>query len=566
MNFFKLFLPLIFFLGLGVEVSSAAFSRPTNNVLKIGMTQEFENMNPLIKQMMATTYIYEMVGRGLTVLDASGKRIPQLALTIPTLKNKGAELFTENGVKKLKASWEIKQTANWGDGVPVTGHDIKFSWNVALSPKVSIGSSEIYNNIEKIIVDKKDSKKFTFIFKKAKWDYNQMEAFAIVPKHLEEIIFKKYGKLPEGYSKNSLYSKNPSHPGLYNGPYVIEDIKLGSHVSLRRNPHFYGKQAKIKKIILKLIPNTGTLEANLRAGNIDMISIIGMTLDQAIAFEKKTSNSKLPFQVNFKQGLVYEHIDLQLGNPILKDVNVRKALVHSINRKKLTDALFSGKQKPAIHNIAPIDPWYTGDPNKIVLYKHSRRIAKKLLDQAGWIMNEDGFRYKDGKKLTFQFMTTSGNKLRELVQVFLKNEWSKVGIEVLIKNEPPRVYFGETVKKSKYPAMAMFAWISSPESTPRSMFHSKEIPSKANGYRGQNTPRWVNKDVDALLDKIDVTFESDERVKLVEKLLFHYTNEVPVIPLYYRSDISITPKNLNGYSLTGHQYSAANHVEKWNLL
>ena len=112
----------------------------------------------------------------------------------------------------------------------------------------------------------------------------------------------------------------------------------------------------------------------------------------------------------------------------------------------------------------------------------------------------------------------------------------------------------------------MFAWISSPESTPRSMFHSKEIPSKANGYRGQNTPRWVNKDVDALLDKIDVTFESDERVKLVEKLLFHYTNEVPVIPLYYRSDISITPKNLNGYSLTGHQYSAANHVEKWNLL
>lgn len=566
MKFFKLFLPLMILMGLGAEVSIAAFKRPTNHVLKIGMTQEFENMNPLIKQMMATTYIYEMVGRGLTVLNAKGKRIPQLAVSIPTFKNKGAERFTEKGVKKLKANWEIKQEANWGDGIPVTGYDIRFSWKVARSPKVSVGSSEIYNNIEKIIINKKNPKKFTLIFKKAKWDFNQMEAFAIVPRHLEESIFKKYGNLPEGYSKNSLYSKKPSHPGLYNGPYVIDDIKLGSHVSLRRNPHFYGNQAKIRKIILKLIPNTGTLEANLRAGNIDMISILGMSLDQAIAFEKKASRSKLPFQVNFKPGLIYEHIDLQLGNPILKDVNVRKALVHSINRKKLTDALFSGKQKPAIHNIAPIDPWYTGDPDKIVLYKHSRRMAKKLLDAAGWITKEDGFRYKEGKKLSFQFMTTSGNKLRELVQVFLKNEWSKVGVEVLIKNEPPRVYFGETVKKSKYPAMAMFAWISAPESTPRSMFHSSEIPSKKNGFKGQNSPRWVNKDVDSLLDKIDVTFEADERAKLVEKVLYHYTNEVPVIPLYYRSDISITPRNLKGYNLTGHQYSAANHVELWNLL
>mgnify|MGYP004003646685 FL=1 len=547
-------------------LSHSAISRkPSNNVLKIGMTQEFENMNPIIKQMMATSYIYEMVGRTLVVLDEKGKWIPQLVKKYPTLENGLAKMYTEKGVKKIKVQWEMKDLASWGDGTPVTGYDVEFSHKIALSKNISVGETEVYAQVEKIIVDKKNPKKFTFINEKAKWSFNQLATFQIVPKHLESAVFDKFGKDKEGYSKNSIYSVNPTHPGLYNGPYKIQEIKLGSHVTLVPNPTFYGKAPKIQKIILKLIPNTGTLEANLRSGNIDMISILGLTLDQAISLDKKLKKEKSSHRVNFKQGLIYEHIDLQLSNPILKDINVRKALVHSINRQKLTQALFEGKQTPALHNVAPIDTWFTKDPKKVVVYKYSRRKAKKLLDKAGWKMGKDGYRHKDGKKLGFQLMTTSGNKLRELVEVYLQEEWKKIGVEISIKNEPPRVYFGETVKKSKFPAMAMFAWISSPENTPRSTFHSKSIPTDKNGYSGQNAPRWKNKSVDKLIDEIDVTFDSDKRKELVHKVLYHYTNEVPVIPLYYRSDISVTPKNLVGYKLTGHQFSSGNHVEGWEL-
>jgi peptide/nickel transport system substrate-binding protein len=382
---------------------------------------------------------------------------------------------------------------------------------------------------------------------------------------LEEPVFKKYRKEKEGYSKNSLYTTDPTNVGLYNGPYVVKEMKLGSHVVLTPNKHFYGVQPKIQKVILKLIPNTGTLEANLRSGQIDMISVLGMSFDQALAFEKKVKKEKLPYDVKFRQSLTYEHIDLQFKNEILQDIKVRKALVHAIDRDQLVKALFEGKQFKAIHNLAPIDPWYTKDPKKIVLYKYSRRKAKKLLDEAGWKLGKDGFRYKDGKKLTLLLMTTAGNKVRELVEQYLQNEWKKVGIDIQIKNEPARVYFGETVHKAKYPAMAMYAWISSPENTPRSTMHSSNIPSAKNSYSGQNSGGWNNKEVDRLIEAIDLEFDAKKRLDLVHKLAYQYTNEVPVIPLYYRAEVAVSPKNMTGHTLTGTQFSATNHVEKWSL-
>ena len=54
-------------------VGGTALAKPNNDELKIAVTQEFENLNPLIMQMYTTSYIYKMVGRCLNVLDPDGK-------------------------------------------------------------------------------------------------------------------------------------------------------------------------------------------------------------------------------------------------------------------------------------------------------------------------------------------------------------------------------------------------------------------------------------------------------------------------------------------------------------
>jgi peptide/nickel transport system substrate-binding protein len=547
-------------------MSAQALAAPTNTELKIGIAQEFENLNPIIMSMSASSYMYRLVGRSLVVLDADAKWVPQLAKSIPSLENGGAKLVDgAGGKKKVVAVWEIIDNAKWGDGKPVICDDFVFSRKVAISNFVSVGEKEQWTQVEKIEVDPKNPKKCTFTYEKARWDFYQLAQFFPLPKHVEESVFNKYGKQKEGYEKNSNYVRNPTNPALYNGPYVISEVKLGSHVTFLPNKFFYGQAPHIQKIIVKVIPNTGTLEANLRSGTIDMIATLGLDFDQALAFEKKVKAESLPYNVDFVPSVTYEHIDLNLDNPILKDVKVRQALVYAINREDLVKALYEGKQQAAFHNISPKDPWFTADPKQITVYRYSKREAGKLLDEAGWKMGADGYRTKDGKRLSLVLGTTAGNKTRETVQVYLQNQWKQAGVEVLIKNEPARVFFDETTRKRKFNAMALFAWVSSPEASPRSNLSTAAIPTNANGWSGQNFPGWSNKEVDTALDNLDVEFNAKKRADLAHIILKNYTAEVPVIPLYYRSDISVVPKNLQNYRMTGHQFAETNTVELWNL-
>ncbi len=552
-------------LALITSVSMAAPMKVANNEFKIGISQEFETLNPLIMQMVASVYIYSMVGRTLVTLDTNGKWITQLAKSIPSIENGQAKLSTVGGKKVLTAQWEIKEQARWGDGTPITCSDFAFSREVAGNNKVSVGSKEVFTMVEKVEWDPNNPKKCKFTYDKPRWDFYQLSQFYPLPRHLEEPIYTKFSAENEGYEKNSNYSKNPTQAGLYNGPYLVSEVKLGSHIALTPNPHFYGSAPKLKKVIVKVIPNTATLEANLRSGTIDTVSSLGFTFDQAISFDKKVKSEGLTYNVIFKPSLTYEHIDLNLDNPLLKDVRVRKALLFALNRQELVQALFNGKQPVALHNLATIDPWFTNDPKKIVIYNYDKRKAGQLLDEAGWKLSNDGIRYKDGQKLSLQLLTTAGNKVRETVQTFLQSQWKSVGIEVLLKTEPARVFFGETMNKRQFSAMGMYAWNSSPEANLRPQFHSSNIPSEKNGFSGQNQMGWKNPKVDELLDLIEAEFNPKKRAQLAQKVLWHYTEDVPVIPLYYRADIAVVPTSLKNFALAGHQFAETNSIEEWTF-
>jgi peptide/nickel transport system substrate-binding protein len=537
---------------------------PTNLELKIGISQEFENPNPLIMTMLATTYLSGLVIRPLTVMDAQGQWIPLLAKSIPTL-GQGAEVIIENGQKKMKVLWEIKENAGWGDGTSVTCADFAFSRSIAINPLVAIPEKENYASIERIDFDQSTPRKCFFIYKTVRWDFSHIGTIFPVAKHLEDSVYQQFKDQPEGYEKNTTYGKNPTTPGLYNGPYVISEIKLGSHIVLRPNPHFYGSKPAIQKLIIKIIPNTGTLEANLRSRQIDMISSIGFSLDEAIAFEKKIKADQLPFVVHFKPSQTFEHIDVNLENPILKDLRLRQAMMHAMNRTDLTNALFEGRQTPALHFVSSIDPWFTNDPQVVTAYAYSKEKANKLLDEAGWKMGQEGIRLKNGTSLSFTISTTSENKTRELIEQYLKDQWRQVGINLEIKNEPARVFFGETVRKSQFEGLAMYALISSSENIPISTLHSRSIPSASNGWSGQNLASWRNPTVDAALQQLKTEFDGGQRLKLIHSIIKEYTTELPVLPLYYRSDVAVAPKDLHGYQLTGHQFMETYFAENWTF-
>jgi peptide/nickel transport system substrate-binding protein len=246
---------------------------------------------------------------------------------------------------------------------------------------------------------------------------------------------------------------------------------------------------------------------------------------------------------------------------VLADRRVRQALLYALDRKMLTERLFAGKQAVADSFVNPLDWVHSGD---LPTYPHDPGRAAALLDAAGWTEMRQGIRHDaEGKPLSLELMTTAGNRTRELVQQVLQSQWKAVGVDVRINNQPARVFFGETMSKRRFSSMGMYAWMSAPENVPRTTQHSSMIPSDDNGWSGQNYPGYVNAEADRLIDAIEVELDRDKRAGMWAELQRLYMQELPALPLYFRSEAHVMPKWLRGVVPTGHQYPVTLWAEDW---
>jgi len=327
----------LFLTALTLTVSTPARAKDT---LTIGISQFPSNFNPLINAMTAKSYIVDMARRPFTVYDANWKLICMLCTELPSLE-KGTAKYetTADGKPGIAVTYTIHPDYVWGDGTPMTTKDVLFTWEVGRNPKSGAGNFELFSRITSI--DVKDDKTFTLHVNKRTCDYDGINDFELLPEHLERKNFAD----PVEYVNRSAYETDTTNPGLWFGPYLVTNVVFGSHVVLEPNPRWKGKKPAFKRVTVRAIENTGAMTANLLSGAIDYIAgEIGLTLDQALAFEKQHGKR---FKVLYKPSLIYEHIDLNLENPILADVRVRRALLHAIDRKTITDKLFEGRRPRA---------------------------------------------------------------------------------------------------------------------------------------------------------------------------------------------------------------------------
>ncbi len=530
--------------------------------LVIGITQFPSTLHPNIDSMAAKSYVLGMTQRPFTAYDQDWQLACFLCTELPTFENglavreplpEGVEGQAE-GRQGVALTYTIQPDATWGDGTPVTTDDVMFTYEVGKHPQSGISNAELYRRI--LGIDVIDDKTFVLHADRITFDYNGLGDFRVLPAHLEREVFEAD---PATYRNRTLFDTDPTNPGLWFGPYRITEVSSGAYIALEANPTWWGTKPHFKRIVVKVIENTAALEANLLSGSIDMIAgELGLSLDQALAFEQRNGDR---FNVFYQPGLLYEHIDLDLDNPILADPRVRKALMLGLDRQAMSEQLFAGRQPVADTNISPLDWVY--DPD-VTHYTEDLNAAAALLDQAGWTEIRNGIRHNaEGQPLQIELMTTAGNRSRELVEQVLQSQWRRLGIDIRIKNEPARVFFGQTVNERKFNGMAMFAWMSAPENVPRTTLHSEEIPTEANGWAGQNYAGYVNPEVDKLIDDIEIELDRGKREAMWHRLQEIYADQLPALPLYFRADAHIWPKWLDGIRPTGHMFPSTLWVEQW---
>jgi peptide/nickel transport system substrate-binding protein len=530
-------------------------AKAAKDELVIGITQFPSTFHPNLDAMAAKSYVLGMTQRPFTAYDPEWKLICMLCTELPTIENGQAVIEQlPDGGEGIALTYAIRPDATWGDGTPVTTEDVLFTYEVGSHPQSGVGAAEMYRQITGI--DVHDDKTFTLHVDRVSFEYNSLGDFRVLPAHLDRAIFEAD---PIAYRNRTTFDTDTTEPGLYFGPYRITEVSSGAFVVLEPNPTWWGDEPYFKRIVVKIIENTAALEANLLSGGIDMIAgELGLTIDQALAFEKRHGGD---YQVVYQPGLFYEHIDLNLDNPILADKRVRKALIMGLDRAALSQQLFEGRQPVAHTSVNPLDWVYAED---VPHYEEDLETAAALLDEAGWSEMRGGIRHNaQGQPLFLELMTTSGNRTRELVEQVLQSQWQRLGIEVRIRNQPARVLFGETLTKRKFSGAVMFGWISSPENVPRTTLHSEEIPTEENGWSGQNHPGFSNPEMDQLIEAIEVELDRGKRAKMWHRLQEIYAEELPVLPLYFRSDTHIWPLWLEGVTPTGHLNPSTLWVEQW---
>jgi peptide/nickel transport system substrate-binding protein len=195
---------------------------------------------------------------------------------------------------------------------------------------------------------------------------------------------------------------------------------------------------------MQLIENTAALQANLLSGDVDMVAPgnLGLTLDQVNALAKSQSAR---FDFSFQPAVSsYEHLAIRPDNPLLADKRVRQAMAMAIDRKTIVARLFENRVDPAYSFKYPSE--FGWDPF-VRTFGYDPQAAKALLAAAGFKPGPDGISVSPaGARFSIDIVSSAGNRTRELIEQVLQSEMKAIGIELVIRNEPARVMFGQSLR------------------------------------------------------------------------------------------------------------------------
>ena len=536
-------------------LSAGPVAAQPRDTLTIGITQYPSTFHPNIENMAAKSYVLGFARRPLTAYGADWRLTCLSCESLPSLENGGAvRETTPDGKAGIRVTYGLREGLRWGDGTPVSADDLRFAWEAGREAATGFGPAEYYRSAYELIVE--DPRTVTIRFDRVTFEYASAGDFQPLPAHIERA---RWQADPSGYRTRTAYDTETTNPALWNGPFRISAVQPGASVTLDRNPAWAGAAPAFRRITIRTIENTPALEAQLLAGQVDMIAgELGLPLEQAIALERRTGSR---FRITYQPGLVYEHLDVRHDHPVLSDRRVRQALLLATDRAQITERLFAGRQPVADSSVNPLDPMHDADVHR---WPFDLARARALLDEAGWTPGPDGIRRNAaGDRLSLEFMTTAGNRGREAVQQVLQGMWRQAGIEARIRNEPPRVLFAETLSRRRFQGLALFAWISAPESVPRSALHSDEIPREERNWSGQNYGGYRNPEMDVLTQAIPEELDPTRRREMWRRLQAIYAEDLPAIPLWFRADAHVWPQWLDGVRPTGHLNASTLWAEEW---
>ncbi|ADU32447.1 ABC transporter substrate-binding protein [Evansella cellulosilytica] len=319
----------------------------------------------------------------------------------------------------------------------------------------------------------------------------------------------------------------------FTGMYKVVEFSPNQKMVLEVNEDYWGKKPTIQRVTFEEISDEQTRVLSALSGQSHIALNVGVTsLSQ---FENNSDVRTLATPVANTQTIY-----LNLNKPQFQDVRVRQALAWALNREELVTLAAEGQS-------IPVTTWLSSNPvfseaKSAVYEQFDINKAATLLDEAGWELESDGLRYKDGNLLTLRLMTWGGDKaLGEAIQ----NQWTQIGVKADVQHGDYSLI--QAARETGDWDASIEAW--STFGDIYALMLGQFSPDGSANYGGYN-----DKETNELLAQLSEATDDEARYQLALKINERVASQAPGIYLFPRPEITAISNELSGFELHFRQF------------
>ena len=486
--------------------------------------------------------IERLLNTGLSVIDDRGALRPVLGESVPTTENGGWQVFPDG---RMVTTWKIKPGVTWHDGTPFTSADLLYTARVLMDPELPEFKEKAFASIDS--VEAPDASTIVVNWKRPFIEGNTMftgnRGGAPQPKHLLETT---YLENKDAYRSMSHWVDD--YVGV--GAFKLKEFVRGDHITLVANDAFALGRPRTDEIEIKIVPNAQALSANIMGGNIDM-TLTDVALDSIVQILNNGWNGKAAGELDDPVGAWPQFLD---PSPVvILEAPFRRALVHALDRDLMQQNLMYGMSRVADTPMWPQDPMFRYVEPRLVKYPYDQRQAIELIAGLGYTQGSDRmFRDAAGQPLKVELRATPGREQYGKSAIVAADMWQAVGVGVDL-NLMPLALNNDSEYRQTRPAFEVTGM-----KYDLARFTSKEVPTAANRYIGDNRMRYANPQLDEWADRFYITIPEAERGEVAAQAFHLLSDQVIMINFFYDIRQSVQANKLinvsRPYGWNGHEW------------
>jgi peptide/nickel transport system substrate-binding protein len=474
--------------------AGCARGRPDGNTIVVAITNSAVNLDPRVGTDEASQKAHQLLYSTLVRIDDDLSTVPDLAET----------LAQPDDVTYIAT---LRRGVMFHNGRELTSDDVVYTFRSFLDPSFR-GRSGAYRLLKSV----EARGRYTVVFT------------------LKEPFGPFRINLVMGIVQAGSGDANARSP-IGTGPYKLKTFVQDDRLELEPFDRYFGGRPANDGILLKVVPDDTMRGLELRKGTVDLVV---NDLAPDIAYQLRQEGR---LGVATAPGTDYAYIGLNLRDPILSQLEVRRAIGFAIDREAIVRYL---RREFATVAVGIVPPMSWAFERNVFDFTHDPAKAREMLDAAGY-PDPDG----DGPLPRFRLsLKTSTSEVYRVQAAAIQHDLARVGIAVDVKTNELQTLFADVLRGNFQLYTLQWVGVTDPDML-RRVYHSRQAPPA-----GLNRVYYSNPEVDRLIDAAASAADDERRRPMYAKAQQLIAADVPYISLWYKTNVAVFQPDITGVKLS----------------